>query len=133
MMQIECATLDLPEIVLFPHLGLLPEERANPQEVRLSLAITFSKPLAACLSDDIAGTLCYHNLYDEINALLSRKQFRLIEHLAHTIATIINDEINSRALPSATISLTLHKVSLPLPALPKGASFSLRFAVDSSK
>lgn len=131
MMQITNVTLDLPEIILFPRLGLLPEERANPQEVRLSLEITFAHPLAACLSDDIAGTLCYHHLYDEINDLLSRNEFRLIEHLALTIATIVTNEIHSRALPAATVSLTLHKVSLPLAALPKGAIFSLRFSVDT--
>lgn len=130
-MKIESATLNLPEIVLYPRLGLLPDERANPQEVRLAIEITFSHPLAACLSDDIGGTLCYHHLYDELNDLISRKEFCLIEHLAHSIATIITEQIHSRALPSATVSLTLHKVSLPLPALPKGASFSLRFTIDT--
>lgn len=133
MMQITHTSLILPEIILFPHLGLLPEERANPQEVRLSLEITFAAPLAACLSDDIAGTLCYHHLFDEINALLSHKEFRLIEHLAHTIATVVTEQIHSRTLPAAVVSLNLHKVSLPLAVLPKGASCSLRFTVDTPR
>lgn len=132
-MHVDHAILDLPEIILFPHLGLLPEERANPQEVRLSLEITFSRPVPACLSDDIAGTLCYHHLYDEINALLSRQDFRLIEHLAHSVAAIVSEHVQSRSLPTATIALKLLKVSLPLAAFPQGASFSLRFTVDAPK
>jgi dihydroneopterin aldolase len=126
------AQLTIPEIILFPRLGLGETERLSPQKVSLLLRVVFDQPPGACLSDDINETLCYHTLRDDFRALVASKHYKLIEHLAEALLEATTRLIETRHLAPATVQMHLHKIAVPLADVPHGAVFSLARRIGAS-
>lgn len=66
-------------------IGVPEEERAKPQRLRLSIAIEHPLQTAA-LSDDLAQTIDYGTLADELASFGDGKEWKLLERLAHDLA-----------------------------------------------
>jgi dihydroneopterin aldolase len=72
------------------HIGVPDEERALPQQLRVTVKLSISTPFDA-MADEIARTLDYAALASEIQDLASSRPRRLIETLAADIATLVLD------------------------------------------
>lgn len=66
-------------------IGVPDEERAKPQLLRLSIVIELPLQTAA-LSDDLAQTIDYATLAEELASFGDGKEWRLLERLAHDLA-----------------------------------------------
>ena len=75
----------IEEIEIPFRIGVSKEERAKPQLLRLSIVIEHSLQTAA-LSDDLAQTIDYATLAEELVSFGVGKEWRLLERLAHDLA-----------------------------------------------
>lgn len=66
-------------------IGVPDEERAKPQRLRLSIIIEHPLQTAA-LSDDLAQTIDYGTLANELASFGEGKEWKLLERLAHDLA-----------------------------------------------
>ena len=75
----------IEEIEIPFRIGVPEEERAKPQLLRLSIVIEHSLQTAA-LSDDLAQTIDYGTLAEELASFGEGKEWKLLERLAHDLA-----------------------------------------------
>ena len=113
--------LELRELVCKTRLGWTLEERAHDQEVAVDLVLLFDSTPAAIHSDELRDTLCYGGLSEQIQALCTSREFRLIEHLAHQIFEMIKQKCPA----SSQLELSVTKLKAPVPGLRGGATFTL--------
>jgi 7,8-dihydroneopterin aldolase/epimerase/oxygenase len=122
-------TTELPRVLVlrfdsacFPvRLGVSDEERAEPQEVSLAVALRFGEPVKACLSDRLEDTVCYASLIESAERFCARKPYHLLEALCHDLFLHIRREIG----PSTSLWIMLTKLAPPVPALRGGVSFAI--------
>jgi FolB domain-containing protein len=75
----------LHKLELLVFLGCGPAERKRQQSITVDIHITFKKPPAACKTDHLNDTFCYDTLQQTIKNHIAKKEFHLIEHVAHEI------------------------------------------------
>ncbi len=85
-------------------IGINPRERVEPQDVVINIRMDCDLK-AACASDDIADTVNYKTLKDELVSFCGRSSFFLIERLA--------DEIASRCLADPRVQRVTVGVDKP--------------------
>lgn len=88
-------------------IGVPDEERAEPQELRVSVVISAATPFAD-MKDDLEKTLDYAALAVGIQSLAAERPRRLIETLASDIASHV---LASPA--AAAVEVTVEKFILP--------------------
>jgi FolB domain-containing protein len=103
-------------------LGWSDEERAQPQAVDLTIRIEFAAPPPACRTDVLADTVSYVDLIERAQAACGARPFRLIEHLAQTLAA----DLRSLLPAGAALELTVSKPYPPVPWQNEGVHFTLR-------
>jgi dihydroneopterin aldolase len=89
------------------HIGVPEEERALPQQLRVSVKLTVSSPFHA-MGDEISRTLDYAALAAAIQDLASSRPRRLIETLAADIAGLV-----TRSPLVSAVEVTVEKFILP--------------------
>ena len=67
--------------------GVNPDEREKPQEVKVNLVL-HADLSRACTSDDIKDTVDYKNLKMRILDLVEHSSFYLVERLAQAVADV---------------------------------------------
>jgi dihydroneopterin aldolase len=122
------SVLEVPRARLRVTLGWEAAERARPQSIDLRLRVEFARPPRACESDELADTICYAALLEQAQRCCEGREFRLIEHLAHTLLQALRPLLP----PGATLELTVSKPHAPVPALREGVRFTLRCAPPSA-
>lgn len=70
------------------HVGVTPEERAQPQDLVVSLAARIDTRLASA-TDDLAATFDYEEAVREISKIVSQERSALLETLADHIARVV--------------------------------------------
>ncbi|MCR2813911.1 dihydroneopterin aldolase [Microbacterium sp. zg.Y1090] len=105
---------DLDEIAVtgiraFGRHGVYPEERRDGQEF-VADVVLFLSLAAAARSDDVADTVHYGELAEEIAAILAGDPVDLLETLASRIA----DTVLARDLVQR-VRVTVHKPAAPIP------------------
>jgi dihydroneopterin aldolase len=102
-------------------LGHRPDERAEPQDVLLSVSVDFDEPPAACGSDLLEDTVCGAELCEALVQVCESGEDALIEHLAARLYRA------TRALvpANAHVEVELVKVAPPIAGLEGGMSFVL--------
>ncbi len=89
------------------HIGVPEEERALPQQLRVSVKLSVSSPFHA-MADEISRTLDYAALASSIQDLASSRPRRLIETLAADVAGLVLE------FPVVTaVEVTVEKFILP--------------------
>ena len=73
-------TLELNGLTVFCIIGELPEERVNPQMLRVDLVLTVDG--AAATTDELADTVDYAALAARVRAALVAAECRMIERAA---------------------------------------------------
>lgn len=86
-------TITIEDLAVLCKIGVPDEERAKPQRLLITVKIEgdFSK---ACTSDEIAATVNYYDVAQRITGLCETRTFKLIERLAHEIASMILSEFH---------------------------------------
>lgn len=105
---------DLDEIAVtgiraFGRHGVYPEERRDGQEF-VADVLLFLSLAAAARSDDVADTVHYGELAEEVAAILAGDPVDLLETLASRIA----DTVLARDLVQR-VRVTVHKPAAPIP------------------
>ncbi len=70
-------------------LGWPDAERQQPQTVRIDLIVQFATTPEACTTDQLQDTFCYDKLLARLREKITDKEYRLIEHLASDIHTLL--------------------------------------------
>ncbi len=102
-------------------LGCGAEERATPQAVDLDLAVRFAELPAACESDKLEDTVCYADLIAVARETVARREFHLVERLAHELLAALRPLVP----PGAELWLRVTKLRPPVADLSGGVAFSL--------
>jgi len=115
------ATLTLQTLRLWLSLGWTDAERAQKQPVDLDLTWCFSAAPSACETDNLEDTLCYHRCLEVIQTICQDRSFRLVEHLAATLADRLWKQASSFASPTVQariqgLVITVHKLKPPVNA-----------------
>ncbi len=114
------SVLRVHDLSLNVNLGVRAEERAVPQEVRVSLELRFASPPMAEQTDELADAICYSALCKHLRRVASAKEYGLIEHLAAASLEVLQTHLEGRA----TIALKLQKVRPPIEGLLGGTSYT---------
>ena len=114
--------LEINRLMLSVHLGCLAEERVRPQEVAVSLTMTFENGVLALQSDRLADSICYQELCNNIKAVVVGKEYHTLEHLAFQIGQALRLKLGD----SVGAELTVHKLKPPIESLADGVSLRLR-------
>ncbi|MEO8401636.1 MAG: dihydroneopterin aldolase [Gammaproteobacteria bacterium] len=85
----------LNQLELSVNLGWPQGERIKPQIVTADVIIHFTKPPAACVSDQLTDTHCYDMLIKTIKTEIAARNFRLLEHLGFEIHRIAKQAISA--------------------------------------
>ena len=101
------------------HLGWPDEERKQQQKVLLDIELRFLHPPRACSTDDLADTHCYDQLAKNIMQHLSKREFRLMEHLGKELYQYIKHQFHKQEV-SLNIRITKRP---PIANLRGGVSF----------
>jgi dihydroneopterin aldolase len=120
------ATLKLKDLILAVRLGCGEVERAQPQEVRVSVEFRFKKNITSIKSDNIDETVCYAKAAAAIREHCESREFKLIERLGFEIYEVMGRVLSeSRSLHEPVeVAVTVHKVHPPVERLEGGSWFS---------
>ena len=113
--------LAIKGILLPIRLGCSADERLNPQPVEVDLTIRFETPPRGMVTDRLEDTVSYDSLVDAIKAVVSDREFSLVEHLANEIFASLRNLVES----GDGLRVTVRKVSPPIPEITKGAEFTV--------
>ncbi len=113
--------LTVHDYSLLCHLGCSAAERAQKQEVRVSLQIDFAEKPQACVTDNLSDTVCYDQLCRLILKTTQTVEFQTIEHLAHKL----HENLRASLKRALKWNLSLHKVSPPIDGLRGGVTFQI--------
>lgn len=70
-------------------LGWTENERTSFQKIKVEIKIIFATAPAACQTELLEDTLCYAQVIEKIQQELSKKEFKLIEHLSYSLYELI--------------------------------------------
>lgn len=113
------SVLRLNDLSLAVHLGCGPEERAETQEVRMSVEFRFLQTPVAERSDDLTDTICYARASAILKEICTGREFHLIEHMAFECENALRRMVEGRA----QLALRVHKVRPPVPGLLGGTQY----------
>ncbi len=113
--------LTIRGILLPIRLGSSADERLDPQPVEIDLTIRFETPPRGMVTDRLEDTVCYDALVNTVKAVVSDREFSLVEHLANEIFTSLRGLVE----PGDELRVTVRKVSPPIPEITKGAEFTV--------
>ena len=88
-------------------IGVPDAERAEPQLLKVDLEMTPMTAFAG-MADDVAATIDYHRVCDEVRLLAARGERKLIETLASEIAELVIGDFRA-----ARVRVRIRKFILP--------------------
>ena len=112
------SSLTLKRLELAVTLGWPDAERRQKQLIYLDIHLRFLEKPKACESDQLADTICYNHLTEQLFTQLADKKFHLLEHLIQSLYEMIRSH-----LPQ-TVQLALRVTKYPdIPGLKEGVAF----------
>lgn len=112
-------SLRVQDLSLWVRLGCSEPERAQPQEVRLSLEIQFRETPGACFNDELIETVCYAELSGRLKNHCETREFKTVEKMAMDCAERVQETIGL----AHEFTIDVHKVRPPVPGLNGGVVF----------
>lgn len=116
--------LSIIDFRLWVHLGCSAEERFNPQPVSINIKFSFPSPPAGIYTDSIADSYCYTKALNAIKMLLTKKSFKIIEHLTASIYEVVGRSLHDNSYHDVELNITVTKISPPVADVLGGISFS---------
>ena len=121
------SSLRLDDLRMPVHLGVPDEERAEPQEITVSIVFEFDSPPGATATDAIEATIDYGVVCRSLARELGARPVRTIEHLARRgldyLESVAGGECDA-------IALTVRKFPA-IDGLVGGAAFTLHWSRSS--
>ncbi len=114
------SVLRIGDLTLNVKLGCTAEERAVPQEVRLSVEIRFPLLPSGSFSDSLDETVCYAQVSRVLKEHCETREFKLIERIGVEGYSLLKELTKHQNLE---ISLQVHKVRPPVQDLQGGSHF----------
>lgn len=114
-------SLRIENLRLDVHLGCTAEERAVPQEVRVTVEFRFHEPPAGLLTDELRDTICYAEVSQWIGEVARARHYQLVEKLAGDIYL----KVSERTRGLAACAMSIHKVKPPVDNLLGGTVYRL--------
>jgi dihydroneopterin aldolase len=105
-------------------LGCSDEEKFHPQMVSLNINVNFTNPPLAANTDSLQGTVCYLDIVRTVTLYCQNNRFNLIEYLAQSVYQKISESIASCIDQIQSITVTLHKISPPVPGVHGGVKWT---------
>lgn len=112
--------IELTGLTAFGRHGVFDFEREKGQDFTIDLRLSLSTRRAA-ESDDVADTVHYGELAEQVVAIVAGKPVNLIETLAHRIADAVLADERVRA-----VDVTVHKPQAPIAARFSDVSVTVR-------
>ena len=106
------------------HLGYSEQERYQTQCVSFTIAINFAQNPKATLSDDLNDSFCYAEAISLVREHIKNKHYKLIEYLATEVHNILNSSLIQKKFKNTNLSVTVLKLSPPVPDIHGGVSFT---------
>lgn len=100
------AHLSIRGLELYVKLGWSNEERSQRQLILTDIDITLPTPPEACVTDQLANTICYSEISADLRTHLDNDEFHLVEALARKIYCLVKSRLPDDA--SAVIHITKH-------------------------
>lgn len=116
--------LIISDLRLWVHLGCSQQERHHAQCVSFDICITFPENPKATASDDLNDGFCYAQATDLIKEAIESKSYNMIEHLATYVHNILHTSLKQKGFSDAYSSVTVVKLSPPVPNIHGGVSFT---------
>ena len=111
------AKLIIDNLVTYLYIGTTEQERYNKQKICWKIKIYFTTIPDACLSNDIAQTICYDSVAALVADICSAESYCLIEHLCYKVYAAIKNTLK------ADISVTI--IKSPLNTFSYDAKFTI--------
>lgn len=105
--MVEHHQIEIRRLKVSCHIGVPEEERALPQQLRVSVKLSLSTAFHA-MADEISRTLDYAALAGAIQDLASERPRRLIETLAADVASLV-----MRSPVVTAVEVSVEKFILP--------------------
>ncbi|MES3037344.1 MAG: dihydroneopterin aldolase [Bdellovibrionota bacterium] len=112
-------SLRINDLSLQVRIGCTEEERAQPQEVRVSIEMRFPQLPVGAVSDLLNDTICYAKVSEAIKEHCEKSEYKLIERMALDCLQILRPFSESKA----QVGLMVHKVKPPIPSLLGGTTY----------
>jgi len=114
-------TISVNKIILMVVCGASPQERQVPQKIQLDYKIFFNEIPQACITDELKDTICYDELTQTLVATATKKDYKLLEHLAYELF----QELLQTTKNKAEIWLKVTKLNPPIAYQNNGVSFEI--------
>lgn len=121
MNESPAAQITIRDMSLWVNLGIRDIEKTERQEIRLTVEIYFPQKPAACDTDRLEDTVCYHELVRKIVEMTESRTYGMIEKLAQDVVTLVKSNISAEL----RVKVQLHKVHPPIARLQGGIYFTL--------
>ena len=99
--------------------GCSPQERRRAARVYFDFAVRFPRRPRACRSDLLKDTICYASVCQLVTALVTAREFRLIEHLGYEVYTAIRKKLPT----GCRLAVRVTKPRPPIPGVEGAAEF----------
>jgi FolB domain-containing protein len=114
-------SMKIRDLSLQVKLGCSSEERAVPQEVRVSIELRFAEVPMGTKSDDLNDTVCYARICEALRAHVEGQEFRLIEKMAADFHGLLQKITEGRAASAVGV----HKIRPPVTDLLGGVEYRI--------
>ncbi|MES2768573.1 MAG: dihydroneopterin aldolase [Bdellovibrionota bacterium] len=115
-----CALI-IEELKFAVKLGCTADERATPQEVRVSIELRCEAIPLGAFSDSIEDTICFAKVNEVLKEYIETREFNLIERIGLESFGLLRELTKNHQVQ---IGVRVHKVQPPIPNLIKGAHFT---------
>jgi len=117
--------LQISDLRQWVHLGCTDQEKHLPQLVAFDVDIAFQKNPKAIHTDEIKDAFCYAEAADLIKKCIKSKPYNLIEYLAADVYEVIRGALDKQEYKAVEMSVTVHKLSPPVPDIHGAVSFTI--------
>ena len=117
-------SLSINDLRVWVHLGCSDEEKFHPQMVSFNIDINFTHAPPGVNTDLLQDAVCYLNLVETVTQHCHKNRFNLIEYLAQSVHEKISDLLALHINQLQSITVTLHKVSPPVPGVHGGVKWT---------
>ncbi len=117
--------LQISDLRQWVHLGCSDQEKHLPQLVAFDVDIAFQGSPKAIHTDEIKDGFCYAEAAELIKKCIKSKPYNLIEYLAADVYEVIREALDKQEYKAAEISVTVHKLSPPVPDIHGAVSFTI--------
>jgi 2-amino-4-hydroxy-6-hydroxymethyldihydropteridine diphosphokinase len=114
--------LFIDDLRLAVRLGVGADERSQPQDVAISIALAFSQKPTTCDDDDISGTVDYSDVCESLTRLCAAREFKTIEHLTQVCFDAVTRLLTDRC----DLTVRVQKCHPPIADLAGGTTFVLK-------